>query len=226
MFTGLIEATAKVLECSKRGIAVERPVFFDDIRIGSSIAVSGACLTVVELTDTSMRFDVHEETWKRTKFGELKKGDPSKNLRASLVNLERALKAGDRLEGHIVQGHVDGVGEVRSLRASERSERVEKLLESAPAGALLEENARSASREAVMTISYPSFLRGFIVEKGSIAIDGVSLTVASVSDQNFTVALIPQTLEQTILGGLKEGDRVHLEADILGKYAQSGAIKG
>src|SRR3989344_3446617 len=104
MFTGLIEATAKVLECSEQGIVIKRPSSFDDIRIGSSIAVSGACLTVAELTSASMRFDVHEETWKRTKLGELKKGDH--------VNLERAMKISDRLEGHIVQGHVDGVARV------------------------------------------------------------------------------------------------------------------
>src|SRR3989344_6375696 len=140
MFTGLIEATAKVLECSEQGIVIKRQSPFDDIRIGSSIAVSGACLTVAELTPASMRFDVHEETWKRTKLGELKKGDH--------VNLERAMKISDRLEGHIVQGHVDGVARVSHFsRAS----------------------AEGASRETVMTIEYPSSLRGLIVEKGSIA---------------------------------------------------------
>lgn len=191
MFTGLIETTAKVLECSEQGIVIERPVIFDDSRIGSSIAVSGACLTVTELEPSSMRFDVHEETWKRTKLRELKKGD--------LVNLERALKAGDRLEGHMVQGHVDGVGKVSSLRASPPVR---------------------TSREAVMTISYPPPLRGLIVEKGSIAVDGVSLTVTHVDDETFSVALIPETLKKTTLGNLQEGGWVNLEADVLGKYAR------
>lgn len=193
MFTGLIEATAKVLECSKQGIVIERPDSFDDINIGSSIAVSGACLTIAELTSDSMKFDVHEETWKRTKLGELKNGDR--------VNLERALKVGDRLEGHVVQGHVDTVARV------------------SPQGARAG-GASHTPAPPMLTIEYPEQLRGLIVEKGSIAVDGVSLTVTHVDDVMFSVALIPETLKKTTLGNLQEGGRVNLEADVLGKYTR------
>ncbi len=173
-------------------MTIERPSIFDDIEVGSSISVAGACLTIVRLTPDFMEFDVHEETWKRTNLGTLEKGDS--------VNLERAMKAGCRLEGHIVQGHVDCVGEVKHFS------RV---------------SAGGASRETYLTILYPPSLRGLIVEKGSIAIDGASLTVASVDDENFSVALIPETLRKTTLGSLKEGSTVNVEADILGKYARA-----
>lgn len=208
MFTGLIEATAKVLECSEQGIMIERPAFFDDIKVGSSIAVSGACLTVAELTSDSMKFDVHEETWKRTKMGELKKGD--------YVNLERALKAGDRLGGHIVQGHVDTVARVCLPKADRPREVEMKVAARVPSG---------TPAPPTLTIEYPEHLRGLIVEKGSIAVDGVSLTITHVDDEMFSVALIPTTLKETTLGELKEGDRVNLEADVLGRYARRGIIK-
>ena len=182
VFTGIIEATAGVLERTSDGLTIERPPLFSDLKIGSSICVSGVCLSVVELTPESMQFDVVQETWDRTKLGSLQKGDR--------VNLERAMKADSRLEGHIVQGHVDSVGEVVSVEGDR------------------------------VSISYPENLRGQIDEKGSIAVDGVSLTVASVEGKTFTVALIPQTKEETTLGSLKEGDRVNLEGDILWKYVR------
>jgi len=189
VFTGLIEEVAEVLKRTDHGLLIARPAPFNDIRIGSSIAVSGACLTIASLTDQSMGFDVHEETWARTKLGTLKKGD--------LVNLERALKAGERFEGHIVQGHVDCVGAVSIFS-----------------------RGSGASRETYLTVRFPPPLRDLIVEKGSIAVDGVSLTVAHVDDEAFTVALIPETLTKTTFGNLQVGEGVNLEADILGKYVQ------
>ncbi len=185
MFTGLIESTAEVTNRTENQIAVTRPAIFDDVKTGSSIAVSGVCLSIVKLTDTEMTFDVHEETWSRTKLGSLNKGDR--------VNLERALKADGRFEGHIVQGHVDAVGECSNAAMQQCS-------------------------NTVLKIMFPQELKGLIVEKGSIAIDGVSLTVCEVRDTEFAVVLIPHTLEGTTLGALAEGDDVNLEADILGKY--------
>ena len=104
MFTGIVEATAKILSTTDAGFTIERPPFFDDVKLGASINVSGVCLTIVELTDQSLRFDVIDETWNKTTFRSLKSGD--------YVNLERAMKADARLDGHIVQGHVEGVGVV------------------------------------------------------------------------------------------------------------------
>jgi riboflavin synthase len=189
VFTGIIESTAQVIERSENGLTLKRPACFDDIRIGSSICVSGVCLSIIEIDDKSMRFDVMQETWDRTKLGGLKKGD--------YVNLERALKTDGRFEGHIVQGHVDCVGEVKDVC-----------------------RGATASRpgEAIMSINYPSDIKNLIVEKGSIAIDGISLTVTDVDDEAFSVSLIPLTLKETTLGSVKEGDSVNLEADILGKY--------
>lgn len=183
MFTGIIETTARVQECTSSGLIVERPKDFTDLRVGSSIAVSGACLTVVKLTQKSMVFDVVEETLKRTTLGNLKKGD--------WINLERALKVGSRFEGHIVQGHIDGVGKVVKVM--------------------------NVMQGVEVTITYPPSLRGLIVEKGSIAVDGVSLTVIHVTKDEFSVALIPHTLQETTLGDLAKNDPVNLEADILVK---------
>jgi len=189
MFTGLIEAVAEILEVTPQGLTTTRPVSFLDVKGGSSIAVSGVCLTLTALDAQSLSFDVIEETWKRTTLGSLQKGD--------CVNLERALPLDSRLEGHFVQGHVDAVGEVRSVEGVGGVEGVK------------------------VKIAYPSQLRGLIVEKGSIAIDGVSLTVAHVDAETFSIALIPATLKQTTLGTLREGASVNLETDILGKYVQS-----
>ena len=200
VFTGLIEEVAEVLNRTDHELLIARPATFNDIRMGSSIAVSGACLTVASLTDQSMGFDVHEETWARTKLGTLNKGD--------WVNLERAMKISDRLEGHIVQGHVDGVARVspQGVRAG------------GPSG--------DTPAPPTLTIEYPTELRGLIVEKGSIAVDGVSLTIAHVDDEAFTVALIPETLQKTTLRNLQIGEGVNLEADILGKYVRNGTIRG
>lgn len=180
MFTGIIEAVVPVLEAKKNVLVLPRPEHFDDIKVGSSIAVLGTCLSVTEFDDASMSFDVVETTLQKTKLGKLKTGDS--------VNLERALRADGRLEGHIVLGHVEGTGKVLSLK------------------------------NAMLTVSVPQHLLGYVVHHGSITIDGVALTVASLENDKVTVALIPHTLENTALGSLKAGDTVNLETDVVGKY--------
>lgn len=180
MFTGIIETTAAVLQKTATGLTLERPASFTDIKEGASIAVSGVCLSVVQFDEASMRFDVVEETWKRTKLGSLTVGDR--------VNLERSMRADGRFEGHIVQGHIEGVGTV-------------------------------VQPGTEISIRIPSELVPMVVYKGSIALDGVSLTVARVEGDICTIALIPHTLEVTTFGALKEGDSVNIETDILGRYA-------
>ena len=180
MFTGIIEATAKVLKKPDSRLVLERPAIFDDLKIGCSIAVSGVCLSVIAFDRASMSFDVIETTLKKTKFGFLKTGDS--------VNLERAMKADGRFEGHIVMGHCEGVGEVK--RAMEQR----------------------------LIISFPPRLLPTIVPEGSVTLDGVAVTVAGPEKNQLTVALIPHTLKLTTLGSLKKGDRVNIETDILAKY--------
>ena len=187
MFTGIVETTAAVRETSDTGLVIDRPSAFTDIQEGASIAVSGVCLSVIAFDQDSMRFDIMEETWKRTKLGSLQIGDR--------VNLERSMRADGRFEGHIVQGHVEGVGEVRSAKYE------------------------VPSVGAEISIRLPADLVPFVIHKGSIAIDGVSLTVAKIEKDICTIALIPHTLEVTTLGSLKEGDKVNIETDILGRYA-------
>lgn len=182
MFTGIIEAMAEVQEQSGTQLVLSRPAEFDDLSIGASIAVSGVCLSVVAYDKATMTFDIVAETRTKTKVGHLKIGDR--------VNLERATKVGDRLDGHIVQGHVEGVAKV----TSEKSLGDKWLVE------------------------VPSELIKFCVQKGSITIDGVSLTIASVCDNMVEVALVPHTLEHTTLGTMSTGDLVHIETDIIGRY--------
>jgi riboflavin synthase len=182
VFTGIIEATAAILERTDSNLMLERPTMFDDIRIGSSIAVSGACLSMVTFDDRSMTFNVVPETWKKTKFGSLQKGDR--------VNLEQAMRADGRFEGHVVQGHIEGVGEV------------------------------VGKDDQGLSIRVPSELVLLMVPKGSITLDGVSLTIASLNDDLCTVALIPLTLAQTTLGSIAIGDHVNIETDLIGKYIQ------
>lgn len=189
MFTGIVETTAKILDRSDSGLVLERPKTFDDIKIGSSIAISGTCLTVTSFDSPSMSFDVVPETWSRTKLGMLKTGN--------LVNLERALSANGRFEGHIVQGHIEGVATVASF---------EDVKEGWAKGG------------KILTVKLPKELLPFVVFKGSIALDGVSLTVAELKDDLCSIALIPHTLEITTLGSLKTGEFVNVETDILAKY--------
>ncbi len=189
MFTGIIESTAKVLNITNSSLYVERPIFFDDIRIGSSICVNGVCLSVIKFDDESMSFYVLKETMNKSSLGLLKQG--------SKVNLERALKADGRFEGHVVQGHTEGVGEVTQIPDGESE---------------------------VLMIQMPKELSKYCVQKGSIALDGVSLTIASLDQDSVSVALIPHTLENTTLGSKKIGDKVNVETDVLGRYVRSEAV--
>ncbi len=183
MFTGIIEATAKLLKIGQNEIILERPKSFDDIKIGSSIAVSGVCLSVIAFDDASMSFDVVSTTLQKTKLGSLAVGDS--------VNLERAMKADGRFEGHIVTGHCEGVGKIR---------------------------LGQTGGNMMLQVEIPADLKKYIVLHGSITIDGVALTVAEYSGNFLSVAIIPHTLEHSTLGALKPGDAVNIETDILGKY--------
>lgn len=182
MFTGLVAAVSRVVS-KGAALQVERPATFADIAVGESIAVSGVCLTALP-GPGPLRFDVSPETLRRSTLGALERGD--------LVNLERALAVGERFGGHIVSGHVDGVGEVVSITSEGGSHRVR--------------------------IRAPRPLHRFIAQKGSIGVEGVSLTVNEVEDDIFGVNLIPHTWEVTTLGDLKVGSPVNLEIDMLARY--------
>jgi riboflavin synthase len=186
MFTGLVAAVGEVvsLERDEQGglLEIAAPIAVE-LRPGDSIAVNGACLTAREIDGARFRVDVVAETLRRTTLGELAGG--------SRVNLELPLRLSDRLGGHVVLGHVDGVGEVR---------------------------ARHASGEIELAIDEQ--LSRYVVEKGSIAVDGVSLTVAAVDGATVTIALIPQTRESTTLGDAEVGRRVNVEVDILAKHLE------
>jgi riboflavin synthase len=190
MFTGIVEAVGKIESLEARGalthVRVAAPDVTDGLRVGDSIAVNGACLTVTEFDASHVAFDAVEETLARTSLGALSVG--------SSVNLERAMRADGRLDGHIVQGHVDDTGTVRALTRAGEDVRLE--------------------------VSCAVEFAALLVEKGSVAIDGVSLTVVGVEEAGFDVALIPHTLEVTTLGRLRPGDPVNLEADVLGKYVK------
>ncbi|MEA2482763.1 MAG: riboflavin synthase [Thermoleophilaceae bacterium] len=183
MFTGLVAQMGEVTATGTR-LAVRTPLAAE-LERGDSIAVNGVCLTAVEITPDSFEADVMEETLERSALGRLQQGDA--------VNLELALRVGDRLGGHFVQGHVDATGSIDSIEEREHS-------------------------RLVRVAAPPEILR-YVVEKGSIAIDGVSLTVVDVDDEGFSVSLIPETLERTTLGSASRGDPVNLEVDMLAKYA-------
>ncbi|MFA5882266.1 MAG: riboflavin synthase [Acidimicrobiia bacterium] len=189
MFTGIVEELGRVRAVTPRagGARLELACteVMIDASIGDSIAVNGCCLTVVELGDGWWAADAQIETLDRTTLGALAPGDP--------VNLERPLRLGDRLGGHLVLGHVDGVGEVTAV-------------EPLPDG---------STRVAVRA---PEALARYLVEKGSVTVDGASLTIATVDDAEFGVALIPHTLAVTTLGVRRPGDRVNLEADMIAKH--------
>ena len=192
MFTGIIEEIGEVEGLEPRGdsavLSVRAHKIVDDIRHGASIAVNGVCLTVTGWTvyepQSVIGFDVMGETLRRSNIGSLQPGDR--------VNLERAVRADARLDGHVVQGHVDGTGRVLARTPGD---------------------AWEAVRFAV-----PAELARFVAEKGSIAVDGVSLTVSGVGADWFEVGLIPETLRATTLGGKEPGDPVNLEVDVLAKY--------
>lgn len=190
MFTGLIEDTGRVASFIRRGesaeLAVETALPTADIAIGDSIAVNGVCLTVTEKSLRTLTFDVSPESMTRTLSGSLKSG--------TRVNLERALKLGDRMGGHIVSGHVDC------------------------SGVLARAEFRSGNHQLQFTL--PGDHARYLVDKGSVAIDGISLTVNSVTRDSFSVNIIPHTFRHTTLAGLRNGDRVNIETDIIGKYVE------
>ncbi len=187
MFTGIVEELGEVVGVDELpGAARFRlrgPVVTEGVRHGESIAVNGVCLTVVETSDGEFTADVIQETLTRSSLGALSVG--------SRVNLERPLALGGRLDGHLVQGHVDGTGHV-----TRRTE------------------------DGTVEVQVPPGLARYIVEKGSITVDGVSLTVVEAGDEHFTVSLIPTTLELTTLGIKRPGDPVNLEVDVLAKYVE------
>lgn len=188
MFTGLVEELGRVTAVeggsAGRRLEIAARRVNDDLVVGASVAVSGCCLTVVARTATGFAVEAVPETLARTTLGRWAAGQP--------VNLERSLRLDQRLDGHLVQGHVDGVGEVRRVAVEGDGRRV--------------------------AIAVPEALRRFVAEKGSIAVDGVSLTVARVTEEGCEVALIPHTLAVTGLGALAVGDPVNLEVDLLARY--------
>jgi riboflavin synthase len=190
MFTGIVEERGLVRAAGPgpagTRLAVECRTVAEDATPGASVAVNGVCLTVVERDDSGLLFDLVGETLDRSALADLHPGDP--------VNLERPVTLMTRLGGHLVQGHVDGVGTIESL-------------------------ARDGA-SATMTVRLPDGLDRYLVEKGSIAVDGVSLTVAALEDRAFTVALVPHTLNLTTLGIRRTGDRVNLEVDVVSKYIE------
>jgi len=188
MFTGIVEERGAVLEIEPTRMTVGCQTVSGDARVGASIAVNGVCLTVVERSDERLSFDVSEETRSRTSLSRLHAGDP--------VNLERPLTLSSRLGGHLVQGHVDGVGEVAGIE-------------------------RGDDGGVRMTIDTPDGIARYLVEKGSVCVDGVSLTVAARDGSTFAVALIPHTLEATTLGAAEVGDPLNLEVDVIAKYVEA-----
>ncbi|HLF60044.1 MAG TPA: riboflavin synthase [Acidimicrobiia bacterium] len=189
MFTGIVAHKGSVVDVADQ--AGVRRLTVDagplaDLMVGDSIAVNGVCLTAVGVHGSRVDVEIVPETLSRSSFGAVLPGDP--------VNLERPMVSDGRFDGHLVQGHVDGVGRVRAVVADSDDRR--------------------------LTIEVPPELARFIAEKGSITVDGVSLTVAEVGSSNFEVALIPHTLEVTTLGLRKEGDQVNLEVDIIAKYVE------
>jgi riboflavin synthase len=191
LFTGIVEAVAEVVAVEPRGpgarLVVAAPAIAAEARVGDSIAVNGCCLTVADRSGGGVAFDAVRETLDRTALGVLRPG--------ARVNLERALRADGRFDGHIVQGHGDETGTVRALHR--------------------------AAHDTRLSIATSARFADWLVEKGSVTVDGVALTVAGLARDGFEVALIPHTLAVTTLAELAPGQAVNLEADVLGKYVRS-----
>lgn len=190
MFTGIVEELGEIREIHREAdsitLTIRATTVLDDVHHGDSIAVNGVCLTVVEFGDDFFTADLMQETLDRSSLGQVEVG--------SKVNLERATAVGQRLGGHIVQGHIDGTGEVISRTPGERWE--------------------------VVRVSLPEQLSKYVVEKGSIAVDGTSLTVSAVGEGFFEVSLIPTTLTDSVIGSTAVGTKVNLEVDVLAKYVE------
>lgn len=187
MFTGIVEETGTVDQLEPRRLSVNAEKVLEGLKLGDSISINGTCLTVVDLGRRSFSVDLSPETLRRTSLGSLATG--------GVVNLERALAVGDRMGGHIVQGHVDGTGRITSIRPEEDC--------------------------IIMRVRAPKRLMPYIVEKGFVTVDGISLTVVKRSASSFSLAVIPYTLQYTNLRVKAVGDRVNLEADIVAKYVES-----
>ena len=187
MFTGIVEERGEVRVTTEHRLEIACRTVPRDSGIGASVAVNGVCLTVVERGADRLAFDVSPETLARSSLRRLAPGDP--------VNLERPATLGTRLGGHLVQGHVDGVGEVAAVHDD-------------------------GAGGAVVTVRVPDDLLRYVVEKGSITVDGVSLTVASLQADGVDVALIPHTLAVTTFGAARPGDPVNLEVDVIAKYVE------
>lgn len=187
MFTGIVEEVGTVADCSEYGLTLAAGRVMEGLKLGDSIAVNGTCLTVVEMAGGTFRLDLAPETLRRTSLGELSVG--------SVANLERPLAVGDRLGGHIVQGHVDATGRIMSVRPEADC--------------------------YIYRVRVPKRLMPYVVEKGFIAVDGISLTVVKRGAASFTISVIPYTFSHTNLREKSVGDRVNLEVDILAKYVES-----
>jgi riboflavin synthase len=196
MFTGIIEAIGRVTETQRRGdlllLTIAPLAALTDMAVGDSICVNGVCLTVNALMQGALQVDVSPETIQRTNLGSLRPHDE--------VNLERALKIGDRLGGHLVTGHVDGTGYINEVTRG--------------------------SGSMTMAIRVPPELVSYLVEKGSVAVEGVSLTVSGIQGVEFQVAMVPYTVAHTTLGQKRVGDRVNIEVDIIGKYVKRFVQQG
>jgi riboflavin synthase len=192
MFTGIVEEVGEIARIEQHGenrrIVIEAATTTTELKTGGSVAVSGVCLTALDIGPKSFSADLAPETWARTSFSRLHEG--------ALVNLELPMKANGRFDGHIVQGHVDGVGRV------------------------IEFDRIADSRNWWLHIAIPSEIEKYTVFKGSISIEGISLTVAKLEENRCTIAIIPHTVERTNLGSLKPGDPVNLEADVIAKYVE------
>lgn len=190
MFTGIVEemgavkAVDKTLAGSRLRLLAK--LILDDLPLGASVSVNGACLTVVDVDDQGFAVDVSPETLSVTTLGELATGDP--------VNLERAMKLSERIGGHLVSGHVDGVGAIASRRQD--------------------------GNAVVLTIEAPPEIMRYCVPKGSMTVDGISMTINGVQDRSFSLAVIPHTAQSTTLGMKQAGARVNLESDLIGKYVE------
>jgi riboflavin synthase len=197
MFTGIIEEVGRVAGIAKkngnRRLTVSASQLPKELKTGDSIAVSGVCLTAIEITSKSFAADLADETWKRTSFSRIKKG--------ALVNLELPMRADGRFGGHIVQGHVDGTGKFLALDRIPDAD------------------------DYWLRIEIPPDLARYVIFKGSLCIEGISLTVAKIGRTEVTVAIIPHTVKMTNLNSLKPGDPINLEVDMVAKYVEK-MIKG
>ena len=195
MFTGIIEEIGAVKGISKSStgavLKIKTEKIYVDAKLGDSIAMNGACLSVIAVNINILSFDVIPETLKRTTLSDLKANDP--------VNLERSMKLDARIGGHFITGHIDYKGRINDI-----------IKNQAGVG---------------FNVSLPKEFSKFVVDKGSVALDGTSLTVAAVSKDNFTVYLIPHTFKNTALGIKKKGDFINVETDIIGKYAAKDSVK-